>query len=60
LIGTDNRKTGGRFGAGASYGETKEIAMDFRVRGLDYEPFAPLFELSEDALRAKGTVRRIA
>lgn len=34
--------------------------MDFRVRGLDYEPFAPLFALSEDALRANGTVRRIA
>ncbi len=34
--------------------------MDFRIRGLAYRPFAPLFELSEEELRRHGTVRRLA
>jgi hypothetical protein len=34
--------------------------MDFRIRGLDYEPFAPLFGWSEEELRRHGTVRRVA
>ena len=34
--------------------------MDFRICGLNYEPFAPLFEMSEHALHAHGSVRRIA
>jgi hypothetical protein len=34
--------------------------MDFRIRGLDYEPFAPLFEMSESQLRDCGSVRRTA
>src|SRR5215470_14811893 len=33
--------------------------MDFRIRGLDYQLFAPLFALSDDALRANGSARRI-
>jgi hypothetical protein len=37
-----------------------ENAMDFRIRGLAYEPFAPLFELSEEELRRHGSVRRVA
>ncbi len=34
--------------------------MDFRICGLPYEPFAPLFEMSEDELRAHGSRRRVA
>jgi Protein of unknown function (DUF1203) len=34
--------------------------MDFRICGLPYQPFAPLFEMSEGELRDHGTVRRIA
>jgi hypothetical protein len=34
--------------------------MDFRIRGLAYEPFAPLFEMSEPELRQNGNVRRVA
>ncbi len=34
--------------------------MDFRICGLDYEPFAPLFEMSERELQDRGSVRRIA
>jgi hypothetical protein len=41
-------------------GETQEIAMNFRICGLAYEPFAPLFEMSERELHEHGSVRRIA
>ncbi len=34
--------------------------MSFRITGLPAEPFAGLFDLSDDALRARGAVRRIA
>ena len=34
--------------------------MDFRIRGLDPGPFAPLFRLSDDELRARASIRRIA
>lgn len=34
--------------------------MSFRITGLPAEPFAPLFDLSDDALSARGAVRRIA
>jgi len=34
--------------------------MDFRICGLEYEPFAPLFEMSERELHRHGSVRRIA
>jgi Protein of unknown function (DUF1203) len=34
--------------------------MDFRIRGLDPGPFAPLFRLSDDELRERGSIRRIA
>ena len=34
--------------------------MSFRITGLPAEPFAGLFALSDDALRAQGAVRRIA
>lgn len=34
--------------------------MDFRICGLAYEPFAPLFEMSERELHEHGSVRRIA
>ena len=32
--------------------------MSFRITGLPAEPFAPLFALSEDALRERGAVRK--
>ncbi len=34
--------------------------MSFRISGLPTEPFAGLFDLSDDALREHGAVRRIA
>ncbi len=34
--------------------------MHFRIRGLPAEDFAPLFALSDDALKECGAVRRIA
>jgi Protein of unknown function (DUF1203) len=34
--------------------------MHFRIRGLPAETFAPLFALSDDALKEHGAVRRIA
>jgi len=34
--------------------------MHFRIRGLPAEEFAPLFALSDEALKARGAVRRIA
>lgn len=34
--------------------------MRFRVTGLPAEHFAPLFDLSDDELKARGAVRRIA
>jgi hypothetical protein len=34
--------------------------MQFRIRGLPAEQFAPLFELSDEELTEKGAVRRIA
>lgn len=34
--------------------------MDFRICGLPYEPFAPLFEMSETELHRHGSVRRVA
>ena len=34
--------------------------MSFRITGLPAEPFAHLFSLSDDELRARGAVRRIA
>src|SRR5215470_6937366 len=38
----------------------EEVTMDFRIRGLDYKPFAPLFEMSERELHEHGSVRRVA
>jgi len=34
--------------------------MHFRVRGLPAEQFAPLFALSDEELKARGAIRRIA
>jgi hypothetical protein len=34
--------------------------MRFRITGLPAEHFAPLFDLSDDELKARGAVRRIA
>jgi hypothetical protein len=34
--------------------------MDYRIRGLDPAPFAPLFDLDDAALRERGAVRRVA
>ncbi len=34
--------------------------MSFRISGLPTEPFAGLFDLSDDDLRERGAVRRIA
>jgi Protein of unknown function (DUF1203) len=34
--------------------------MNFRIRGLDADPFAHLFALDDVALKAQGAVRRIA
>jgi hypothetical protein len=34
--------------------------MSFRITGLPAETFAPLFDLSDDELRARGAVRRVA
>jgi hypothetical protein len=34
--------------------------MDFRICGLPYEPFAPLFAMSERELHQHGSVRRVA
>lgn len=34
--------------------------MDFRITGLPAEDFAPLFQLDEAALAARGAVRRVA
>jgi hypothetical protein len=36
------------------------MTMSFRITGLPAEHFAPLFALSDDALKQKGAVRRIA
>jgi hypothetical protein len=37
-----------------------DMSMSFRISGLPTEPFAGLFDLSDDALREHGAVRRIA
>ena len=34
--------------------------MSFRITGLPVEPFAPLFDLSDEQLAVRGAVRRIA
>ncbi len=34
--------------------------MSFRITGLSAETFAPLFDLSDEALKERGAVRRIA
>ena len=34
--------------------------MSFRITGLPVEPFAGLFDLSDEELKARGAVRRIA
>jgi hypothetical protein len=34
--------------------------MNFRIQGLPVAPFAPLFDLDEHALAARGVVRRMA
>ena len=34
--------------------------MDFRICGLPFEPFAPIFEMSENELSDHGSVRRVA
>jgi hypothetical protein len=34
--------------------------MSFRIKGLPAEPFADLFSLSDEALKARGAVRQIA
>jgi uncharacterized protein DUF1203 len=34
--------------------------MDFRIIGLPFAPFAPIFDMSESELAARGTVRRVA
>jgi hypothetical protein len=36
------------------------MSMSFRISGLPTEPFTPLFDLSDDELRERGAVRRIA
>jgi hypothetical protein len=36
------------------------MTMSFRITGLPAERFAPLFDLSDDELKARGAVRRIA
>jgi hypothetical protein len=38
----------------------KEDIMHFRIRGLPAADFAPLFALSDEELKARGAVRRIA
>src|SRR5579885_628129 len=38
----------------------KETIMSFRITGLPAEHFAPLFNLSDEELAARGAVRRIA
>jgi hypothetical protein len=37
-----------------------EEPMSFRITGLPAEDFAPLFDLSEAELAARGAVRRVA
>jgi hypothetical protein len=44
----------------APSGRLQESIMDFRICGLPYEPFAPLFEMSESELHEHGSVRRVA
>jgi hypothetical protein len=39
---------------------TEETTMHFRITGLPAEQFAPLFDLSDAELGARGVVRRIA
>lgn len=34
--------------------------MDFRISGLPAEQFAPLFQLADEELRARGAVRKVA
>jgi hypothetical protein len=34
--------------------------MDFRIFGLPFAPFAPMFDMSEGELASRGTVRRVA
>jgi hypothetical protein len=38
----------------------KELAMTYRIAGLDPQPFAPLFEMNDDDLRARRARRVIA
>jgi hypothetical protein len=38
----------------------EDFIMHFRIQGLPAEQFAPLFALSDDALRQRGAVRTIA
>src|SRR5215208_5289672 len=37
----------------------KELAMAYRIRGLDPEPYEPLFGLSDEELASRGIVRMI-
>jgi hypothetical protein len=53
---SDSGQTGARAGA---IGAAKEIAMSFRIQGLNPAPFLPLFELGADALVARGIVRDV-
>jgi hypothetical protein len=41
----------------AAIGAAKEIAMRFRIQGLDPTLFRPLFDLGAEALAARGIVR---
>jgi hypothetical protein len=43
-----------------SSSSSKEDYMHFRIRGLPAENFAPLFALSDEELKERGAVRRIA
>src|SRR5207249_721729 len=38
--------------------EPRRLAMNFRIRGLDPQPFAPLFALSDDELASRRALRK--
>jgi hypothetical protein len=51
---------GWRTPTGIGHRRFRRSKMGFRITGLPAEPFAELFDLPDDALAARGAVRRIA
>jgi hypothetical protein len=43
----------------SSINEMEDLVMSFRIKGLPAAPFRELFDLSDDALKARGAIRRV-